>query len=85
MPVPKIQGHDRRYDNLKAAGASGLLTDTRAIGADYKFVKEELGIAINPFIGIKDKAIAVGLGIGLGIAASKTIFKLVTQPQLGSI
>ncbi|MDR6546624.1 RHS repeat-associated protein [Chryseobacterium rhizosphaerae] len=77
-------GHDRRYDNLKVAGASGLLTDTRAIGADYKFVKEELRIAVNPFIGIKDRVIAAGLGIGLGIAAApKTLFKIITQPQFG--
>jgi hypothetical protein len=26
-------GHDRRYDNLRIQGASGLFTDTRAIGA----------------------------------------------------
>ncbi|WP_080778178.1 DUF6443 domain-containing protein [Chryseobacterium phocaeense] len=77
-------GHDRRYDNLKISGVSGLLTDTRAIGADYKFVAEELEIAVNPFIGAKDRAIAAGLGIGLGIAAApKTIFKLITQPQFG--
>lgn len=42
-------GHDRRYDNLGTAGAKGLLTDTRAIGADWRFVGEELSIALNPF------------------------------------
>ncbi|MBK1895786.1 RHS repeat domain-containing protein, partial [Chryseobacterium paridis] len=79
-------GHDRRYDNLGTAGASGLLTDTRAIGADYNFVKEELQIALNPFVGILDRAAAGVLGVGLGIAAApKTIFKIVTQPQFGPI
>lgn len=73
-------GHDRRYDNLKIAGLSGLLTDTRAIGADYKFVAEELGIAVNPFIGSKDRAIAGGLGIGLGILALPKTIRKIMQP-----
>ncbi|MFV8334474.1 two-component regulator propeller domain-containing protein [Flavobacterium sp. RSP29] len=34
-------GHDRRYDNLGITGASGLIFDTRAIGADWKFVSEQ--------------------------------------------
>ncbi|WP_317129501.1 RHS repeat domain-containing protein [Chryseobacterium candidae] len=75
-------GHDRRYDNLGTEGAMGLLTDTRAIGADYKFVAQELKIALNPFNGATsaDKQAAGMVGVGLGIAAApKTIFKLATD------
>lgn len=75
-------GHDRRYDNLKTEGALGLLTDTRAIGADYTFVTQELKIALNPFNGITtpDRQAAGMLGVGLGLAATpKTIFKLATD------
>ncbi|TZF99107.1 RHS repeat-associated core domain-containing protein (plasmid) [Chryseobacterium panacisoli] len=71
-------GHDRRYDNLKIAGAKGLLTNTRAIGTDYKFVGEELSIALNPFSGAADvdRLQAASVSIGLGIAAlPKTLFK----------
>ena len=31
-------GHDRRYDNLNKTGILALITDSRAIGADWKFV-----------------------------------------------
>lgn len=69
-------GHDRRYDNLKISGASGLFTDTRAIGADWEFVKEEMAIALltmNP----KTKFNASFLGGFLGLAAlPKTIVGL---------
>ena len=43
-------GHDRRYDKLKIKGAWGLFTDTRAIGADWRFVIEELSITANPYL-----------------------------------
>ncbi|QCW99275.1 hypothetical protein FGM00_03795 [Aggregatimonas sangjinii] len=73
-------GHDRRYDNLGVAGASGLFTDTRAIGADYKFVSEELQIASNPFFPLKTRLYSGVLGIGLGLAAlPKTIYKIGTS------
>lgn len=71
-------GHDRRYANLNIEGASGLFLNTRAIGADWKFVSEELKIAINPFNGASpnDRLTSSLLGIGLGAAAiPKTIFK----------
>ena len=75
-------GHDRRYDRLGVAGASGLFTDTRAIGADYKFVAEELGIATNPFFSPKTRIYSGILGVGLGIAAlPKTIYKFVSTPN----
>ncbi|SFO38927.1 RHS repeat-associated core domain-containing protein [Paenimyroides ummariense] len=70
-------GHDRRYDKLKIEGASGLLTDTRAIGADWRFVWEELVVAAHPLSSPSDKASAGLLGVGLGIAAlPKTIYQL---------
>ncbi|HBK83761.1 MAG TPA: hypothetical protein DDZ41_09230, partial [Flavobacterium sp.] len=56
-------GHDRRYINLKISGASGLFTDTRAIGADWRFVGEELSIAANPYLNLIDRASASVLGI----------------------
>ena|GEM_PF-3665035 len=49
-----------------------------AIATDYKFVSEELDIALNPFSGAggKDRLAAATLGIGLGLAAlPKTLFK----------
>ncbi|WP_445456372.1 DUF6443 domain-containing protein [Flavobacterium sp. HNIBRBA15423] len=70
-------GHDRRYDKLNIQGASGLFTDTRAIGADFRFVKEELIIASNTFLPLKTRINAGVLGIGLGLSAlPKTIVKL---------
>ena len=69
-------GHDRRYDRLKIEGVSGLFTDTRAIGADWKFVSEELSIAQMPFLRPKERLQALGLAVGLGIAATpKTMYK----------
>jgi hypothetical protein len=75
-------GHDRRYDNLKVAGASGLITDTRAIGADYEFVAQELKIAASPYFSTKERIHAASLGIGLGLLAlPKTIYHSVTLGQ----
>jgi RHS repeat-associated protein len=75
-------GHDRRYDNLKAVGASGLFMDSRTIGADWKFVSEEFAIASMP-IDLKTRVQAFILGVGLGIAATpKTLLKYATpQPS----
>jgi RHS repeat-associated protein len=47
-------GHDRRYDNLRVEGAKGLLGDTRAIGADWKFVSEEFSVAFAPALSLID-------------------------------
>ncbi len=70
-------GHDRRYDNLKITGALGLFTDTRAIGADWRFVTEELSIASNPFINPIHRMSAGVLGLGLGLSAlPKTLFQM---------
>jgi hypothetical protein len=58
----------------------GLFTDTRAIGADWRFVGEELSIAANPFLKPIDRMSAGILGVGLGICAlPKTLFQL-TKP-----
>jgi hypothetical protein len=74
-------GHDRRYDNLGVTGASGLFTDTRAIGADWKFVYEEMSIARMPYLSPGSRIRAAGLGIGLGLAAlPKTLYKLASSP-----
>jgi len=72
-------GHDRRYDNLNIKGASGLFTDTRAIGADWTFVRQELQIALTPLLNPVDRASAAILGIGLGLSSlPKTIIQLST-------
>lgn len=80
MPVdlggfPAI-GHDRRYGNLGTAGLKGLLLDTRAVGADWKFVGEELSIASFSYstqnYGTALKSGALGVGLGL-LALPKTI------------
>jgi len=70
-------GHDRRYNNLGIAGPKGLFTDTRAIGADWRFVWEELSIASNPFVDpiSRMQAGILGLGVG-GFALPKTIYQL---------
>lgn len=76
-------GHDRRYDVLGVAGASGLFTDTRSIGADYKFVGEELRIAATPYLPTITRIRAGVLGIGLGFSAlPKTIYKLSSCPTI---
>ena len=68
-------GHDRRYDNLKINGASGLFFDTRAIGADWQFVSEELDIAGNSAFDPVTRTQSAILGLGLGAAAlGKTLF-----------
>ena len=70
-------GHDRRYDNIGTRGLKGLFTDTRAIGADWKFVSEEFGLAFNPYFDPATRINAGLLGIGLGFFATpKTIFQL---------
>jgi RHS repeat-associated protein len=74
-------GHDRRYDNLGTAGAKGLLTDTRAIGADWLFVVQEFSIALDLSNSFEDRVNAQILGIGLGLAATtKTIYQLIVDP-----
>ncbi len=76
-------GHDRRYDALKIKGPRGLFTDTRAIGADWRFVAEEVGVVLNPASSINEKLQATYLGFGLGLfALPKTIYQL-SQPYGG--
>lgn len=69
-------GHDRRYDNLQIEGASGLYFDSRAIGADWRFVREQFQI-YSRIPDPVDKANALLLGIGLGVCAlPKTIYQM---------
>jgi|GEM_PF-2940082 len=66
-------GHDKRYENLKIKGASGLLLNVQSLGADYQFVAEELIIGYthwNPVVRFKARAMAFGLGL---MALPKTI------------
>ena len=50
---------------MKIQGASGLFTDTRAIGADWRFVGEEMKVAANPFLNPMDRMSAGVLGLGV--------------------
>jgi hypothetical protein len=77
-------GHDRRYDNLKIAGPAGLFTDSRAIGADYRFVVEEMSIAGNTLLNTRDRISAGLLGTGLGLCALPKTF-LQMGSQIGQI
>ena len=74
-------GHDRRYDNLEIAGIKGLLTDTRAVGADWRFVVEELSIALYPFNNPVTRKQAFILGEGLGLMALPKTIYLLAQPN----
>lgn len=66
--------HDQHYDKLGVKGIVGLSTSTKAIGADYTYVAENLAAALNPRLSIFQRSKALGLGLGLGaIAAPKTI------------
>ncbi|MFV8343756.1 hypothetical protein [Flavobacterium sp. XS2P39] len=72
-------GHDRRYDNLEITGASGLFFDTRAVGADWKFVSEQFQLfRIMPDPATKANALILGAGLGWA-AVPKTIYQM-TKP-----
>jgi RHS repeat-associated protein len=75
-------GHDRRYYNVGASGATGLLTNTKTIGADWLFVAEELSIANDPSQEFEDRVAAFILGKGLGaLAYPKTVYQLIFNPS----
>lgn len=77
-------GHDRRYFNVGASGASGVFFNQKTIGADYKLVAEEFDIASMPFLPINQRFTAGAVVIGIGVAAlPKTINLLFTQPTSG--
>ncbi|KRD11276.1 hypothetical protein ASE21_06105 [Flavobacterium sp. Root901] len=77
-------GHDRRYANIGTAGAGGLFGDSKAIGADWRFVGQELSILTLP-VDIKTKVQAGLLGVGLGLfSAGKTIIQL-SSPYNGGL
>ncbi len=73
-------GHDRRYGNLGIAGLSGLLTDPRAIGADWQFVWEELQIASIPSLSTTDRLSALFVS-GLGILSLPKTAIILSNPH----
>jgi RHS repeat-associated protein len=90
VPTSKAEypaiGHDRRYDNLRAVGAKALLTDSRTIGADWRFVKEELRVAFNPGNRNEhEKLDAFLLGIGLGLVALPKTIVTLAHPSGGGL
>ena len=75
-------GHDKRYDNLGITGAAGLFLDTRAIGADWLFVKEEMTVALRTwYMGDYSTSLKAGtVGGGLGLAALPKTLSLLSVP-----
>jgi len=73
-------GHDRRYDKLSINGLSGLLLDSRAIGADWRFVGEELATS-KLQVGFKTQLNAKVLGIGLGLFSLPKTIGALSQPM----
>ena len=70
--------HDLAYDKLKIRGGAGLFTATKAIKADYKFVTQELAIALTPAYNPQTRGRAGAMAIGLGaLALPKTVYSTV--------
>ena len=77
-------GHDRRYDNLKISGFWGLVSDTRAIGADWQFVKEEYELALTAYYDPVTRMQGAFFGTILGgLALGKTVVEIMKGPQGG--
>jgi hypothetical protein len=79
---PPAKYHDKRYTNVghwtgKQTGSWGFLLDTRMIGADFRFVVDELKVSQNPDVPhyIRDNARTYAFAIGVA-AIPKTIFQL---------
>ena len=82
-------GHDRNYDRLGIAGAKGLFTDTRAIGADWSFVAQELSHGFSgrliPDFKSADNGASLLLGIGLGLSTlPKTFYTIISKGPINS-
>lgn len=76
----------QNINHLRIEGAKGLLTDTRAIGADWRFVLEEFAIANNVFNNPIDRVKASALGIGLGVLVTpKTIYQLSKADKVSAL
>ncbi len=73
--------HDRRYDRLGVRGLDGLLNDSRAIGADWKFVAEELSIGYAFGMHSSTGRNAYRLGVGLGVLALKKTILQFSKPN----
>ncbi|MBB6498155.1 DUF6443 domain-containing protein [Pedobacter cryoconitis] len=68
------RNHDLEYKALGINGLDGLFNDKRAIPADWRFVRHNIGIAINPAMSPLQRIQGVILGYGLGgLALPKTI------------
>lgn len=66
--------HDLKYTRAGVSGFKGLATSSKVIGADYTFVGQELALALNPGLSLKQRSQALILGTGLGlIALPKTL------------
>lgn len=61
--------HDLKYTRAGVSGFKGLATSSKVIGADYKFVGQELALALNPGLSLKQRSQALILGTGLGLVA----------------
>jgi hypothetical protein len=61
--------HDLAYDRKKAKGALDLFLNTDVIDDDWKFVNQELALAMNPSLDPVTRTQAFILGYGLGAAS----------------
>lgn len=72
--------HDLTYNSLKIRGGNGLFTATSAISADYKFVTQELAIALTPAYSMRSRVTAGSMGIVLGaFALPKTVYSAINN------
>lgn len=78
-------GHDRRYDRLEITGGLGLLTDPRAIGADLRFVGEELKLSADARISPTKRLQAALFGVGMGIMALPKTIGTLWSPLGGGV
>jgi hypothetical protein len=69
--------HDLEYDKLGAVGAGGLFFDTGTSGADFRFVKYEMAVALTSFHMNDYGTAAKAFGLGFGLISSfKTSFAM---------
>ena len=78
--------HDKSYDNVGAEGINGVLFDTKAIGADWRFVGNQIvmgkaALMMGDFNSAK-LSYGTALGMGLGVTG-KTLFQI-SKPTTGA-